>query len=552
MNIIEYLLKQFFYEEKWNTFWMIITSFVINIFQTNVISYISAKIIFFIQKRDKQSVYEFFKYFSGVSCVYIILYGFYKHFQTRILTKLRQWLKYQLTKMILLINNENFSNINFIKLGSPINRIASVCFMVFTDIVTYLLPNIIFLIIISAYFLYKSIYFGAGFIIGNVLLFLYVWLNWRGMMQSNENYEKFVNDNESYLTEILNNIDKIVYRGQTKHEIDIFGQKCDKTIESAFQFYSTVNGHGIIINIILFLILLLSIAYLIYLYFEKKISLTVFIAFFTILLLYRDKMIAIIQQIPDFIEFIGRTESVLQHFNHMENDYANIIDRKYMDIELAFDSIRFENVNFKYKLTDNNNILDSFNLNVSTKDNKIIGITGLSGNGKSTFAKLILKMHQPSAGKIYIDNQDIQEVDCDYIRDNITYVNQNTKLFDMKIIDNILYGCSDTDKCKAFLEDIMKYKKIRELYRNTDIYEKGAGSMGNNLSGGQRMIVNVISGLINPSKILILDEPTNALDPELKQELIGIIRDFKKYKKCILIITHDKDCYQLFDESINI
>jgi ABC-type multidrug transport system ATPase subunit len=76
--------------------------------------------------------------------------------------------------------------------------------------------------------------------------------------------------------------------------------------------------------------------------------------------------------------------------------------------------------------------------------------------------------------------------------------------------------------------------------------------LGEHVSGGQRQIINIISGLINPTEILILDEPTNALDIELKRELIGIIRDFKKYKKSIIIISHDKDVFPLFDEKIEV
>ena len=90
------------------------------------------------------------------------------------------------------------------------------------------------------------------------------------------------------------------------------------------------------------------------------------------------------------------------------------------------------------------------------------------------------------------------------------------------------------------------------MYKNVDIYNSYAGSLGENLSGGQRQVVNIISGLINPSKILILDEPTNALDPELKRELLMLIGDFKQYKKSILIITHDRDVYPLFDETLKL
>ena len=98
----------------------------------------------------------------------------------------------------------------------------------------------------------------------------------------------------------------------------------------------------------------------------------------------------------------------------------------------------------------------------------------------------------------------------------------------------------------------MTYPKIAALYQNMDINKKRAGQLGENLSGGQRQVVNMISGFINPSKILILDEPTNALDPELKTEVIQLIKDFKQYKKTIFIVTHDKDVFEIFDDEIKL
>jgi ABC-type lipoprotein export system ATPase subunit len=98
----------------------------------------------------------------------------------------------------------------------------------------------------------------------------------------------------------------------------------------------------------------------------------------------------------------------------------------------------------------------------------------------------------------------------------------------------------------------MKYPKIKELYKNMDINEKQSGSMGENLSGGQRQVINIIGGLINPCKIVILDEPTNALDGELKKEIIRLISAFKQYKHSIIIITHDHDVFPLFDTTVQI
>jgi len=552
MNIVYNLLQHFFYEEYWNTILMIITSFLINIIQTNGISYITAKIIDYIHKNKRLLVYDFFKYFVYVSISYIILYNYYKYFQNKLLTKLRQWMRHQLVKAMLLVNNENFSEINFTKLNSPINRISSVSFMVFNDFITYLLPNITFLIIISCYFFIKNTIFGVSFIIANLLLIVYLYLNWENMLVYNEDYEKHVNDTESYLQEILNNIDKIIYRGQTLNEIDIFSDKTDKSINKAFDFYSITSYHGTIMNCMVFIIIFLSIGYLIFLFFNKQIDFTIFVAFFTIILLYRDKMITIIQQIPDFIEFLGRSDSVLVHFKNMETSYDLLKknEKQYKKTDLDFQTIEFENISFHYQ-SNNKPLFDNLSLSLDL-NNKIIGMVGLSGRGKSTFMKLVIKLYKPSSGNIYIDGQNIKEIDPDYIRSNITYVNQNSKLFDKKVIENMLYGCLDIDTCNKYLDKIMQYKKINELYKNVDIYNQRSGALGENLSGGQRQIINIIGGLINPSKVLILDEPTNALDPELKKELIDLIREFKKYKKSIIIITHDRDVHTLFDETVNL
>jgi len=550
MNIVYFLLNKFFQEERVNTILMVLTSFVINIFQTNGISYISATIIDSIQKKEHTKANEFFKYFIIVSIIFIFLYNFYKYFQNKLLTKLRQWMRHQLVKMLLLVNNENFSEMNFTKLNSPINRISSVCFMVFNDIITYLLPNVSFLIIIAIYFLYNNIIFGVIFIIGNIFLILYLFFNWNGMIEHNEEYEKYVTDNEAYLVEILNNIDKIIYRGQTDNEINIYSDKTNNTISTAFKFYSNTNYHSIIMNVIVFIIIITCIWYLIKMIIDKKISLTIFITFFTILLLYRDRSLTMIQQIPDFIEFLGRSDSVIKHFKNMSEDYTKLMNKNYTSIPLEFKKITFENVSFKYK-NGFSNVLNNFNKTIVIHD-KIIGIIGLSGNGKSTFAKLIIKMYKPNQGNIYIDDQNIENIDGNYIRNNITYVNQNSKLFDRKIIENILYGCYDLDICNKYLHIIMKYPKIKELYKNIDIHKKTAGLFGENLSGGQRQVVNLIGGLIMPSQVVILDEPTNALDNALKSEIIQLIKDFKKYKKSIIIITHDKDVFKIFDETIQI
>ena len=467
--------------------------------------------------------------------------------------KLIQWSKHEIFKIILTVNNENISNVNFVEFITPITRISMAFYVLFSNIISSLMPTVVFLMVIFAYFLYKNVRLGSFFLLGNICIFLYIAFFWNDMKEYKQKHEAKINDNEKYILDILNNIDKVVYRGQSVNEIENFNEKTIDGIQISKSYMTYVTNHITVINSIVYGIIFVSLWYLINLRSTGKIDTVTFITFFTILLLYRDRLSVTINELPEYLEFLGRIEFISKKFNIMLGDKKNmrkLMDKTYNGHSLEFSHIRFENVDFKYDGTDKM-ILAKFNIDLLV-DDKIIGIVGLSGKGKSSFVKLILRLYDCTSGKIYIDDTDIVDIDPNYIRSNITYVNQNSKLFDKKVIENIMYGCNHLETCDENLKEILQYSKIQELFKNVDINETKAGSLGENLSGGQRQIVNIISGLINPSKILILDEPTNALDPDLKRQLLAILAKFKKYKKSIIIITHDKDVHSLFDETIQL
>jgi len=430
-----------------------------------------------------------------------------------------------------------------------INRIAHILFMMSNDLLTFFLPTFVFILVIAIYLFYQSVAIGTGFLLGNLCILGYSYFVWQDLLQKNENYETDEFESEKYLIEILNNMDLIIYRGQTANEISIFEDYTEEAIRSGYTFYSSVNVYETVSTFIAYFTIVCIVGYLIQSYFQKRVSNVVFITLITIIMLYRDKIGVVIQQVSDIIEFLGRCNISVDEFAKM-NMLLKEEKRGLSPISLSFDTIVFEDISFQYR-ADDKKIFDHFNLSIPLQK-KIIGITGVSGKGKSTFAKLLLKMYDFS-GNIFIDGVNTREIEADYIRQNIVYINQNAKLFNKKIVENIIYGCQNPDSCKENLKVVFeKYPKIRNLYKDINIYEQYAGSLGENLSGGQRQIANIISGLINPASILILDEPTNALDGELKKEVLDLIRHFSKEKKSILIITHDRDVYPLFQSTIQI
>jgi ABC-type bacteriocin/lantibiotic exporter with double-glycine peptidase domain len=547
MNIIYHLILKFLNEEKFKTIFLIILSLIINFFKINVISYITANIIKYINIKDYALLNKYFYYFIIISVIYIILYIFYKHFQNKLTSNLRQWLRHELIKSILIINNEELSELNFSKLSSPILRITNNFFVIFNNLVTIMIPNLSFLIIVFLYFIYKNTLLGVIFLIGNIILLIYLWNIINTIIEHNKKYEDKVLINEASIVEIFNNIDKIILKGNINEEINNFSNSSDKVKNLAFKFYSVSTYYVLFMNIIILVTILLCIYLMIRLYSNNKISATIFITFLTILLLYRDIITATIMEIPILVEFFSRSQNIITIFESMNKNYINIFNKKYNKINLEFKKISFKNIHFQYKEGDKK-IFEDFNLELKT--DKIIGIVGSSGKGKSTLVKLLIKLYNYD-GNIYIDEVNIQKMCPIYIRKNIVYVHQNSKLFDKKIYDNLFYGCDNLNICNKYFKDIMKYKKINELYQTIDL-NKSAGFNGENLSGGQKQIINIINGLVSPSKIVILDEPTNALDRELKKDVINMIKDFKKYKKAIIIITHDKDIYPILDEKIEL
>lgn len=220
MDIISYLISEFFKEEKTNTVILCILSLVITLIQTNGISYITANIIQSIEQNSQKITMKFFQYFVFVSILFFIIYYIYKRYQNNLITKIIQWIKHEIFKIILKSNNENMQNVNFIEFITPITRISVSFYALFFDIITVIIPTFAFLLIISFYFLYENTAFGICFLFANLLIFYYIYFNWKDLTKAKNEQETIINKNEKFIIDILNNIDKVIYRGETVNEIN--------------------------------------------------------------------------------------------------------------------------------------------------------------------------------------------------------------------------------------------------------------------------------------------------------------------------------------------
>jgi ABC-type bacteriocin/lantibiotic exporter with double-glycine peptidase domain len=156
----------------------------------------------------------------------------------------------------------------------------------------------------------------------------------------------------------------------------VFKELSNKVSKNAYAFYKTTIDHSTIITIFIYIVMFILLYYSAYLRIANKMTLTTFITLFSIIILYREKMTGLIQNISDFVEFYGRIESVIDKFDGMDLNIESNVSKP--DTNVEFDVIRFEDVSFKYK-TSPNLVLDHFNLTLKTNNN-IIGICGLFGS----------------------------------------------------------------------------------------------------------------------------------------------------------------------------
>jgi ABC-type bacteriocin/lantibiotic exporter with double-glycine peptidase domain len=548
-KIVMELLAEFFEEEKIRTASIVALSLIVNVFHASGVSSVNAYIIDSIQNNHQANTYKYFKFFIVLSFAFLVMYMLYKHLQNQILTKLKQWIRDKLTTSVMRNNNEDMTNANYPKLNIPIRRIAAIAHIITMDIFSGILPQISFILIIGIYLVYLSTEIGFLYALTNIVVAALVYYNWGTMMGLNEKYEYAEFENDADLLEILNNIDRIIYRGQTIPESNSFRKKVYDVGDSALSFYGYADSYGGAVSVIIGGSVVGMVYRAIKLFYSGDLTAVSFITIMTMLILYRDKITSLVQMIPNFIEFTGRIYMMENLFSGM--DLSNKPPAlKGKEVGLSFSHIQFRNVSFKYKTSDTA-ALESVNLDIHSTGGKLIGITGISGRGKSTLIRLLLKLHYPDSGEILIDGEPIQDIDADYIRHNITYVNQTGKLFDRKVLENIMYACNDTGKCEDNFKRILQYPRIKQLFNGLDL-DKKSGSLGEGLSGGQRQIVNIIGGMINDSKILVLDEPTNALDSDLKKDVINMIHDFGKDKNAVIIITHDKELTPMFNQVIHL
>lgn len=200
--------------------------------------------------------------------------------------------------------------------------------------------------------------------------------------------------------------------------------------------------------------------------------------------------------------------------------------------------IRFENVNFAYE--KDTPILKNFNLTIN--EGEMIAILGHNGSGKSTLAKIIMGLLAIDSGKIYLDDQILNEETIDLYRNKmgIIFQNPDNQFVGITVKDDIAFGLENRNVARTeMLEKIDYYLKLVNMEAYIDANPE-------ELSGGQKQRIAIAGALALENELMIFDESTSMLDPLCTKEVNTMIKQLKEENnKTIIVITHNLEeaCY---------
>lgn len=200
-------------------------------------------------------------------------------------------------------------------------------------------------------------------------------------------------------------------------------------------------------------------------------------------------------------------------------------------VKLSKGTVSLKDVDFQI---DDTKILD--NINFSIDEGEKIGLVGNIGSGKTTLIRLLVGFYQPTNGKVTIGGYDLNNIPAKNLRDHIGYCGQKVQLFSASVYDNIIAGFSGANE-----EDVIEAAKLSCAHDFIALLPGGYNYIlsenGSNLSGGQRQAIALARCFIRKPKMLVLDEPTSAMDGQTEQKIINNILNLD-YNPTIVISTH--------------
>ena len=475
-----------------------------------------------------------------------ICYSIMGYLDSIIIPKFNEYIVNHIYKKLLLYYQNSYDDLELGKIVSRLNTLPNIIRELTTDLFSWLLPRILSIVVINLYIFYidpKLAIISCGLFI---ILLVYNFMSYNTCIKISEDRYKKYEDRAEETQDKLSNLFAIYSSGNVKKEIKSYEKINTSYRRSYTKSILCSSKIKFVNNFFQCLIFVILNGLIIYNFKNNKITFGKMISLNMIVGYYLQCISSLMTSLPDYTNHIGVIRAVDEFLGMLEKK-----EDKRESIVITKGDISIKNLSFSYD--NKNEIFNNFSLNI--KHGEKIGILGESGNGKSTLIKLIMSYFKSPNNSIFIDSKDINNHNSESIRKQITYINQNTKLFNETIYNNIKYGNNLTIEQ---IDELINKFKLNTIFSNLDNgFNTNVGVNGDKLSGGQKQIIQLLRAFgqnsknTTQNKIIILDEPTASVDPKTKDIIIEIINYFS-VNSTLILVTHDVSNLKMVNRYIKI
>lgn len=542
-QFLHFIHEKYYLENKKKIILLLFISLILYPLQNVAISKIVNSI--FSKIREKEKVKWLLILISLIIFLISIFIYFKNLIETNLISNFNLFLEKEIFNNILNSKMESYEDINMVEYTLFSEKFNFQFKYIFHKIINFFIPFTCIILGIILYFLYLSPIIGIFLLLISLFFYFYFKKVYEIIFEKLNIKNSMEIENKKNIQNKFHNLENIYLQNQTENEknknenVSLFLKK-----KSDIIFKFTCN----IFAIFLF-ILFLFISFILYYNFKYNFKKSPYI-FTMVLLLIITFFNQLFSFFGNFIDLVYKLSSLNIHKKYFEKfiqfDFSSKKLKKINTIKNG--NITFKNITFSYN--NKTNVFKNYSTTIKAK--QTTAILGPSGKGKTTLVKLLMKLYKVQNGSIYIDSIPLENYDTISLRNQITFLNQKTHLFEKSVYENIIYGSTNHISQKQVENFLIQHNFDKQFI---PILHNHVGLDGNNMSlGTQKLIMIFRTILTKPqAKIYILDEPFSSLDLENVQKIFKMIQNIMENNgKTFIIITHDSRILPLCQSVIKI
>lgn len=567
-NIILGYVYEFMNENKLWLFVTICLIFISNPLEMIVLSNLFTSFTNAINKLDYDNSISILWKIAGLYILIDIINMIYCYLDQKYLPILEKFIRFKLVDVIFKNIEVNYDNENISNIILKLLNIPNLAIVYTQHFIYWILTFCITVFSILIYITYLNIEVGLIIVFIFIVYFIIFYFTLKQVKNKSGEREREEKILMTHVDDVLSNALSVIACKKIPDEKEYLNNKhtiYDKTNVNQLWYES---GGVYMMSFTTTIILIISVYIILRLYKTKKVTSQTTIQLIIIILFFIRYLKTSNARVIHIMSGYGKLAESEKRIKDILNETITNGDKKDFSIS---GSIEFKNVSFEYpnkdisqssqssqpiqpdgghSVSDNIPKIKSLD-NVSFKINPLdrVAIIGTNGSGKSTIIKLIMGFYSVSGGQVLHNGVNVLEINREYLRSKIAIINQKVVLFNRPIIENICYG---NNIPKEKVKQILKKLHVVSVFKNQPQgLETLAGLHGSSLSGGQKQIIYLLRCYLSNKPIIIMDEPTAAVDSIHKKYIMRMIDEMSK-KSTLIVVTHDPEYAAAFPTKIYI